>query len=290
MIPVDATRHLMFAPQLASLISPVSDVFVVLSRRSDFELWSFSSPDPNIRIITLDDWIPEEVIRTSEKNRSVPTFKKWMALARLVDIYDLQDLYSHCICCDCEISVIRPIDDEFVSKISSQFTFVGDHVSRSAWHDNFAAQILKTTLSLDPPRVDTTAPKLPECIDSIFSWWSGLPVYATDSLSEFLNHAGVQNPKKLAESLNCTVFDHLVYQRYVILRRLFGSRVVCLTHDLGIPTGWSLECFATPAVISAVVGAGLEILWVTKSTRIRYPLIAPLAYIENHQDRTPDLE
>lgn len=291
-IPVDATRHAEYALRLSQLVSHVSDVYIILSRESDRELWEQATHTRDMmQVIVLSRWIPEVAIRTAEANRAMPTFKKWMGLHLVIQNHEALSRYSHLICCDSEIRVLRAFDANFVASLPSQFTIVGDHISRSAWHDNFGARILADVKSRLADVPMTEAASKIACLDKAYSWWCGLPIYSCDnSLLDFLRQVKTHDSLKLASSLTCASFDHLIYQRYLLLRSLCNARLACLTHDLGISMGWSLECFATPAILEATEKAGLQTLWVSKVTRLKYPQIAPTAYIEYHLDRNADLE
>lgn len=291
-IPVDATRHIKFAELLSAFVSPLSDVFVVLSRPHDASIWNVNVPPCGIQLLVLSDWVPEEAIVIAERNRGMPTFKKWQGLHRVMTTHDGLNRYKYCICCDSEIRLLRPLDEEFLNALPSQFTFIGDHPARSAWHDNFSGQVLATTRARLTALLSSAPPSAACGLDTVYTWWSGLPIYAVDeSLRDFFKEIGIADSIALAERINCTVFDHLVYQRYVISRGLHNARIVCLSHDLGVSTGWSLECLVTSRALKASVEAGLATLWVSKVTRSCNPRSSTVrAYIEYHLDRTIALE
>lgn len=281
-IPLDTSRHLQFAENLGDLKSEFSDVFVILSRSSDLALVG-PLLDSRCKILVMTDWITEDAIIICERRRGMATFKKWSALRRLLDSYDAANLYSHCICCDSELRVIHPIDEKFVDSLPKQFLFVGDHLSPHTSYDGYR-YILNCALAAAPCSVETQS-RPGGCVGQLMSWWSGVPVYAVDSLSEFLSAAGADDPMALAKSLKWEIFDHSVYQHYVVSHRLHDSEFICLSHYLKTPTGWSLDDVATPQAIAAAEAIGFATLWASQKTLNRLPFLRDRIYIEYHLDR-----
>lgn len=276
-IPLDTTRHLRYVKNLAYLASDFSDVFVVLSRSSDLILVE-PHLTPEIRTLVLTDWITEDSLLIAERRRSVPTFKKWIALQRLIESFDAKNRYEYCVCCDSEIRVLRPIDAEFVAALPSQFVFVGDHLSSHASYDNYRK------ILLDASTRSQSAIESSSCVGRLMTWWSGLPIYSTETLPDFLGLVGAQDAMSLAKSLKWEAFDHMTYQRYAVSRHINGAVFVCLSHDTRTPTGWSLEDVATDIVYAASRKAGLATLWATRKTMERIPELSNYAYIEYHMD------
>lgn len=297
-IPVHAPEHASRAPKLTKLVSEVSDAYVVLTRRADLVLWRSHAPRHSfINEIVVADWVPEIVIQTAEANRCMPTFKKWMGLAWLI-LNEKSEIYNYAICCDSEVEVLRPLDHAFLDSLPSQFVFVGDHIKRSEWHDNFAGLILQETKRRVPGGTHDDGDK--NCDrNSVYTWWSGLPIYAIDaSLTRFLESMGMLPCPKLEvlRTMSCVTFDHLIYQRHIMQQKNGIGRLVCLTHDVMRPSsspilGWSLELASSSTVMEAVrERAGLKTLWTSRVMRLKNPDAVADAYLEYHTDRTAALE
>lgn len=275
-IPLDATRHMKYASNLMTLVSPLSDVYVILTTQRDLAIWNRSIINSSIKTIVLSDWVSEAAIYLAIRNKSMPTFKKWLALEHILE----ENSYSYIICCDCEVEGIKPIDEEFIAALPSQFNFVGDHLAGKyvVWNKIIDASNTWPLSTQHEHRSD--------CDLKIHTWWSGLPVYAVESLREFLEYVGVDNHLKLAKSLRWELFDHLVYQQYLLNNNLDGAKLICLTHDLETPNGWSLEAhFSSPAVYEASRKAGLQTLWATKAVFKSIPEAVSGIYIVYHLDR-----
>ncbi len=269
-IPLDIGRHRAYANNLAALSTSISDIYIILTNQSDLEIWK-KDPVAEVHVLVLSDWIPDEAIEISLKNRSIVTFKKWMALRRLSQMHN----YRYIITCDSEIAVIKPINQQFINNLESQFILVGDH-RRITWLGDFDAVARR----FDPPTSIESGP----CDDEIFCWWSGMPVYDSTSLPGFLQYIQADDPIKLAKSIDIKTFDHLVYQRYIRRLGLHGARYVCLTHDMLLPPlkGWSLEFLpSSQEVHDAARRAGLKTLWVHH----KFSSFGPDAYIIYHLDR-----
>lgn len=276
LIPLDLTRHARFAENLLKLQTPHSEVIVILTRDSERQQWAV----PSIPTIVLSDWIPEEVIVEAEKRHSMPTFKKWCALSRLAE---RKGEYKFIICCDSEIAVLRPIDEQFVASLPSQFVYAGDHLSPHPSYDVY--RYLLSECQSRMPLLSPDGVSRHGCDTAIYTWWSGLPVYATgDSLREFLRIVGVDDPALLAKTLHREVFDHIVYQYYAVARGIHGARFLCFTHDTRTPVGWSLEATATPSSFRTAEQHGLAILWMSREDRLRIPQYAERVYLEYHLD------
>lgn len=274
-VPLDATKHLTWARHLSRLSSDVSDVYIILSRQSDLGLWASSLPPQECRVLVMTDWVPEEALSIVEKSSSVPTFKKWMGLSRIMS---LNKGYSFLITIDCEINVLRSIDEEFVRKIPSQFTFIGDHIK--SYSDHYSKIVRTSAMRGATSHVDPG-----NCHDVILTSRSGLPVYSTETIQQFFNFIGVDKPLELARTLDRWTFDHVVYQHFLVDRVMHGAKFLCLTHELHATVGWSLECSREKSPFEAARRAGLSILWLSQKTRSVCPEAAPEAYIEYHMDQ-----
>lgn len=278
LIPVDLTRHSRFVKNIEALKTEgVSDVIVILTRKSDLKLWN--DLNNKCEALVLEDWVSDEAIRAAEERQSMPTFKKWCALWRIQDRVQ----YSHIVCCDSEINVLKPIDKFFADSLPSQLLFAGDHMPQHPGYDGYRklVQLCREKGEVSPT-IDSG------CGKRIYTWWSGLPVYVTGStLREFLEHVGMTNPLALAQSLTREIFDHIVYQHYLTSRRLHGARFLCFTHECRISFGWSLEDTAPEAAFSAAEKAGLVTLWMAKRTRLRLPE-RNTVYLEYHLDHAGD--
>ncbi len=269
-----------FARNLGALSSEVSDVYVILTRNSDLAIWNRAPVIPRVQPLVLADWVPEEAIITAIKEKSMPTFKKWMGLQRVYKDYAGDRRYKYMICCDCEVRVIKPIDANFISNLPSQFLAVGDHFAgrTQGWES-----LVRTANSRDPPSEII----LSSCYNNLYTWWSALPIYDVATLDQFLLHVGTQDPLALARWLRYEVFDHMLYQRFIILRSLCGARYICLTHDLHAPNGWSLESHETSLMVfEATRKAGLRTVWISNQVARRVPAaVCADTYLMYHLDR-----
>ncbi len=279
-IPVHAPMHAKYSPEIAKFVSPFSDVYVILTTITDLEIWNLI-PQPSVKTLVLSDWVSDSAVSTALTNKCMPTFKKWLGIAKIMADESTTGLYKFFITCDSEVKLVKPIDKEFVEALPSQFIFIGDHVSTEHYLYTISEQILGEGKRHDPEISDLAPPTKP-CDDLIYTWWSGLPVYAADRLSEFLEHVGAHDATTLAKTLCWRIFDHLVYQRYTLRKGLHNAQFLCLTHDLGVPTGWSLEGYRTSyQAFEASRKMGLKTLW----TNVLSRKLNPQAYILFHLDR-----
>jgi hypothetical protein len=238
------------------LRSPYSDVFVILSTHEDAKLWD----DASCETLVLEDWIPRETIQNVTERHCITTFKKWMGLARLAKRCDIASKYRHIICPDPEISVIRPVDLQFVKNVETQYLIVGDHLSQHSGYDVYRQMLAKAAEWARKYHKNVSVYGLCEPMDLVYTWRSGLPCYRTDDLQNFLKDIEANNPVALASKLVPEVVDHMVYE-------LWSDKVkfCCITHDLRTATvGWSLDDTAHLDAFKLSEKAGLVHLWVRK--------------------------
>jgi hypothetical protein len=264
-IPMDIPRHSRYLTNLLKLVSAFSDVFIVVTEKKDENILKDTS---EIFKICLSDFLTSVEIKQGIERKCMPTLKKWIGLKYLLTRFDGTNHYRYVVCCDCEMEVIRPIDHEFVEKLQTQWTFLGDHPK------TFREVIMKSKFFLG--KDDTEHP----CGNDLMTWWSGLPLYEMSTLRKFMELVDVQS---LVHKLSWSIFDHLVYQSYAI-KYVPDSRFMCFTHDLGCPSGWSLEGKTTLRKHILAAKNVLEIMWLPKKIyENNKDIVSP--YIVYHLDR-----
>lgn len=257
-----APRHFHFAAGLGNLCTELSDVYAILSRERDRPAFEAARGNVPVRVVVLcPHYMSGKCMRQTETKQSVVTMKKWVGMAAVLGLGQ----YDFLIACDSELRVLRRIDSEFVAALPSQFTFVGGHPSTEDL-GRYTRAVTEASHSFLTQQTSIAERRAPACHGPLYTWWSGLPVYDCATLPDFLREVGVKDPLALSRRLNPFVFDHIVYQKWMLTRNA-DVRLLCLQHDCGVPHPHSLETFINmPATYlaarRAAEAAGLRTLWV----------------------------
>ena len=192
----------------------VVDIFLVFSNKLDYD--NFKRKDKINHIIMSP---------TSTDN--IVTCKKWFALEQLKD----NTKYDSFIVCDAEITIIPENFNEHniinkINRIFSNKIIYGGETNDSL--GNKITRISAELISKDDRLKNITKNY------SLYYWWSDLPVYKREHLSDFFNKITYNN-------INWYHFDHKIYLNYLILYHNFS--IINLSQIINLQ--WSLEFYNT---------------------------------------------
>lgn len=167
----------------------------------------------------------------SEKSSSIVTDKKFYGLKKLIN-----SNHKYIIVCDAEIDIIPEnfTMNNIIKKCSDIFNnkiIYGGEVDIKKIIIN---DIIDTSSSVFKNKNDIE--KLRNIIRQnerlIYTWWSDLPVYQIDHLTDFFNKINTNN-------YNWNHFDNMIYNFYLLLYKDF--KLINITKELGISN--SLESY-----------------------------------------------
>jgi len=220
------------------------DIFLIFSNEQDYNIFN------------KKDFIKKIILPPINTNFIV-TYKKFYALENLKN----EAKYDYFIVCDAEISIIpenfnRTNILNKINKIYENKLIYAGEVS----HESIR-RIIKDSASIFINDVD----KLKNITNNfqLYYWWSDLPVYKREHLTDFFN-------KICYDNLICYHFDHKTYLNYLILYHEFNI----LNLSNLINHRWSLESYNTN---------NKETLNILKNNNYGFSWATP-NFLNNHKD------
>lgn len=216
-------KHYSYIYNLLDLIDineKEKDIYIVFSSESDYNIFE------------KKEKIKEIIIPEKTNTNSIVTYKKFFALEKLKN----DEKYDYFIACDAEITIIAENfnEENILNKINKIYDnkeiYAGILNEKNKYYD-LAKRITTTSTSifLDREKLEKETE-----YNSLYFWWSDLPVYKREHLIDFFNRINYNN-------LNLYHFDHLIYLSYLILYHDFN--IVNITPV--IDHEWSLESYNT---------------------------------------------
>jgi len=210
-------KHYYYIYNLIDLIfqnNIIIDIYLVFSNENDYNV--FDKKDKIKKII-----IPQI------KTFNIVTYKKFFALETLKN--DIN--YDYFIVCDAETTIIPEnfteinILNKILKIYENKIIYAGETNCKKM------KDIIKssTTLIYNGNQLKNITKKY-----TLYFWWSDLPVYKREHLTDFFYKINYSN-------INWNHFDHKVYLSYLVLYHNFN--IINLTEIIGI--NWSLESYNT---------------------------------------------
>jgi len=207
--------HYHYLYNILPKIKNIINIYLVFSNNEDYI--SF----------TMKEYITPIIIKEPINKNSIITFKKFYALKEL-----MLSSFEYFIVCDSEIDIIIEnfTKDNILQKINNIFS---NKILYGGKVDNLdLIDINKTCSSLFPNDLE----KLSNITENytLYSWFSDLPVYRREDLSDFFNKINYTN-------ILYRHFDHLIYQFFLLLNKQFT--IINITPITKLK--WSLELLIT---------------------------------------------
>ena len=191
------------------------DIFLIFSNEQDYNIFN------------KKDFIKKIILPPTNTNNIV-TYKKFYALKNLKN----EAKYDYFIVCDAEISIIpenfnRTNILNKINKIYENKLIYAGNTSQES-----ICRITKESASIFINDVD----ELKNITNNfqLYYWWSDLPVYKREHLTDFFN-------KICYDNITWYHFDHKIYLNYLILYHKFNI----LNLSNLINHSWSLESYNT---------------------------------------------
>jgi len=167
------------------------------------------SNDEDYMSFTMKEYINPIIIKESINHNSIVTFKKFYGLKELI-----QSPFDYFIVCDSEIDIITEnfTKDNVIQKINNIFS----NKRLYAGEVDGGIDIYRKCASLFPNDLE----KLRNITQNftLNTWFSDLPVYRREDLSDFFNKIDYTN---IVTSLSWAHFDHIIYQLFLLLEKNF---------------------------------------------------------------------
>jgi hypothetical protein len=192
------------------------DIFLIFSNEQDYNIFN------------KKDFIKKIILPPTNTNNII-TYKKFYALENLKN----EAKYDYFIVCDAEISIIPENFNRtnILNKINkiyeNKLIYAGANNSSQVYN------IIKVSASIF---INNDVDKLKNITNNfqLYYWWSDLPVYKREHLTDFFN-------KICYDNIIWEHFDHIMYLNYLILYHNFNILNVSnlINHN------WSLEGYDT---------------------------------------------
>ena len=193
------------------------DIFLIFSNEQDYNIFN------------KKDFI-KKIILPSINTNSIVTYKKFYALENLKN----EAKYDYFIVCDAEISIIPENFNRtnILNKINKIYENKLIYAGNSDNNEQ-AYGIIKDTASIF---INKDADELKNITNNfkLYYWWSDLPVYKREHLTDFFN-------KICCDNITWNHFDNIIYLNYLMLYHKFNI----LNLSKLINHNWSLESYNT---------------------------------------------
>jgi hypothetical protein len=191
----------------------------------------------NIRYITLEEDANVAHLIPGFNNREsgIINIKKIYGLNYLIQNYDNFD-YIAMIDSEIEFIDVDNLYNRFKSICDSKVAIAGNTTIRNDNHsflDNIHNESMKYIQINDRDIINKTTNN-----GKYYFWYSDIPVYHRENLSDFLNYIGFNNFTKFIEKMNFWCFDYVIYYYYCIAFQDY--KILCM-EDYNIERHWSLE-------------------------------------------------
>jgi hypothetical protein len=221
------------------------DIFLIFSNEQDYNIFN------------KKDFIKEIILPPTNTN-SIVTYKKFYALENLKN----EEKYNYFIVCDAEISIIPENFNRtnILNKINkiyeNKLIYAGNTTCATA------NRITKDSASIF---INNDVDKLKKITNNfqLYYWWSDLPVYKREHLTDFFN-------KICHDNMVWNNFDNKIYLNYLILYHNFNI----LNLSNLINHYWSLESYNTN---------NKENLIILKNNNYGFSWATP-DFLNNHKD------
>jgi len=224
------------------------DIFLIFSDEQDYSMFN------------KKDFIKKIILPPNIKNNSIVTYKKFYALENLKN----EAKYDYFIVCDAEITIIPENFNRtnILNKINkiyeNKFIYGGGGNNNEGIN-----KIIKDSASIFINNNDLNKLKNITNNFTLYYWWSDLPVYKREYLTDFFN-------KICYDNINWHHFDNKIYLNYLILYHNFDI----LNLSKLINHNFSLESYNT---------INKECLTILKNNNYGFSW-ATLNFFNNHKD------
>jgi hypothetical protein len=248
------------------------DIVVVLTYHSDKSTLNTKNIDV---VLVLEDFVSPEQMNVISSKKLYAIAKTYFAMK------SLSTRYTYFACVDCEIK-FKNCKSVF-AKIAERYqdnSIVGCTLNNTADHEH--AYECATTINRQSAQYFSNDERntLSRLTNEFrfYSWFSDIPIYRSDTSTDFLRHIGFDDINKWLEQSTVN-FHWIPYSYYRILYE--GARIVDMK-TRGILREWSLECMPAETY-KKVCAAGFVPLWVVNSIYDSSMTNCVLTY---HCDRT----
>jgi len=172
------------------------DIYLVFSNNNEYEEFIYK------------DSIKPIIIREPLTTNCIVSFKKFYGLKHLIN-----SSYNYFIVCDSESDIV--IENFTASNITKKINSIFENkiVYGEKTNDNYLISIMKTCSNLFSISEQDILKSATEEF-TLYTWWSDLPVYKKEDLTDFFNKISYDNIVR-------EHFDYIIYQYYLILNYNF---------------------------------------------------------------------
>jgi len=202
---------------------------------NNIDIFLIFSNDNDYNIFNKKDFIKKIILPPTNTNNIV-TYKKFYCLETLKN----EAKYDYFIVCDAEITIIPENFNRtnILNKINkiyqNKLIYAGDIAPVPAPSSNFVKQIITDSARIFINNNDVNELKNITNNFELYYWWSDLPVYKREHLTDFFS-------KICYDNIVFHHFDHKIYLNYLILYHKFNI----LNISNLINHNWSLESYNT---------------------------------------------
>jgi hypothetical protein len=220
------------------------DIFLIFSDEQDYNMFN------------KKDFIKKIILPPTNTN-SIVTYKKFYALENLKN----EAKYDYFIVCDAEISIIPENFNR--TNILNKINKIYENKLIYGGNTNQPYGIIKDSASIFINNNDLDELKNITNNFTLYYWWSDLPVYKREHVTDFFN-------KICYDNISWNHFDHKIYLNYLILYHKFNI----LNLSKLINHNFSLESYNTN---------NKESLIILKNNNYGFSWATPI-FFNNHKD------
>ena len=221
------------------------DIFLIFSNKQDYDIFN------------KKDFIKEIILPPNTNTNNIVTYKKFYALKNLKN----EEKYDYFIVCDAEISII-PENFNRTNILNKINKIYENKLIYSGNTTTTVNEIIKDSASIF---INNHVDELKNITNNfqLYYWWSDLPVYKREYLTDFFN-------KICYDNICWNHFDHKIYLNYLILYHNFN--ILNLSNLINLD--WSLESYNTN---------NKENLSILKNNNYGFSWATP-TFLNNHKD------
>lgn len=195
--------HYKYVESILSSIKGI-DIYFVFTNQEDYSSFSYKSENK----ILLDEYISKEQINQLLQKKSLPSFKKIFALNQLKDKYD------YILCMDAETKIIKLPN---LKKVYETKVVIGGICNNPS-----LTTIIQGTLKhFNDKKIEQLSDNF-----NYYTWWSSMPVYKTNNITDFLEKIGFDNITNFINNLDYNFFENMAYNYYCLMYQNFKKIVV----------------------------------------------------------------
>ena len=246
--------HYPYLNFLNSFTSSDSDIFLILSYKSDLDELDRLDYKKNYKTIILEEKIGKNLVDRIIAKNVIITFKKYYALNIL------KDSYSYLATCDSEIEFIK------CNSITSRFKqfcdkrkLIGSVVDLNSINIDLAKSINKgSTIFFEYEEVREVSDDF-----RFYFWFSDIPIYDSEIISEYLDFINFEEYESFVDKIDWYFFDYISYGYYCLLFKNYSKINI---KDYGINRNWSLESIPYAMYKEIEETTGYSPLWAINNT------------------------